>query len=149
MSSITLEQILAKQTELATMIEAIKSAPATTITCPAVHIELAPGEHYAGLVLDATGQPAHHLVLLPGEAESTTWQDAMDWAAKQEANLPTRQEQALLYANLKGQFSTEWYWSSEQYAASSAWDQYFNNGYQFSSSKSHEGRARAVRRLSL
>jgi hypothetical protein len=44
-----------------------------------------------------------------------------------------------------------WYWSSTQYAASpsNAWGQVFDYGYQYDSRKSYEGRARAVRRLTI
>ncbi len=44
-----------------------------------------------------------------------------------------------------------WYWSSTQYAASPsyAWFQNFDGGYQFSTRKTYEGRARAVRRLKI
>lgn len=44
-------------------------------------------------------------------------------------------------------FEDEWYWSSSQFSALSAWDQDFVDGYQNSSGKSYEFRARAVRRL--
>lgn len=50
------------------------------ITVPAADIELADGEIYAGLILNDDGTPSHHLVLLPGDHEDTTWQAAVDWA---------------------------------------------------------------------
>ena len=112
-------------------------------------IELAPGEHYAGLVLDAEGHVAHHLVLLPGQADGVTWDAAKAWAAGIGGELPTGQEQALLYANLKGKFEQAWYWSSEAHASdgSYAWYQHFGSGLQYSLRKSYECRARAVRRF--
>jgi hypothetical protein len=44
-----------------------------------------------------------------------------------------------------------WQWSSTQHAAdpSSAWSQYFSDGFQYGFHKSYEGRARAVRRLEI
>jgi hypothetical protein len=107
------------------------------------------GELYAGLILGQDGQPDHHLVLLPGEAEEVTWEAAKAFAVKAGGELPTRREQALLYANLQREFKPRWYWSSEQHAAHDdyAWGQIFYHGYQNLSNKSASLRARAVRRL--
>ena len=114
-------------------------------------IELQPGERYAGLVLDAEGHASHHLVLLPGHAESVTWSAAKEWAATAGGELPTRQEQSLLFANLKSEFEPHWYWSAQEYEddSSFAWYQLFYDGNQFSTYKSFEGRARAVRLIQL
>jgi hypothetical protein len=107
------------------------------------------GEVYAGMILGANGEADHHLVLLPGEAEKITWEDAKEFAAKLGGELPSRREQALLYANLKHEFKPSWYWSGTQHAAvdDCAWLQYFNYGTQDSVYKSASLRARAVRRL--
>lgn len=112
--------------------------------------ELSQGEQYAGIVLDADGHPTHHLSLLPQQPDSRlTWDAAMEWASSQGAELPTQQEQALLYANLKHAFDPDWYWSGERYAgnASNAWIQYFANGSQYNTGKGYQGRVRAVRRI--
>ncbi len=110
---------------------------------------LKPGEQYAGIILGQDGEPDHHLILLPGQATNVKWDAAREFAQNAGGELPTRREQALLFANLKGEFEPRWYWSGEQHAARSdfAWLQYFLNGYQYSTHKSYEGRARAVRRL--
>ena len=107
------------------------------------------GEIYAGLILGKDGAADYHLFLQPGAATGVTWQTAMDWAKKLGHSLPTRAEQALLYANLKDQFQPRWYWSSEQAGPSGAWDPYFGYGGQVYDSRSYEGRARAVRRLEI
>ena len=74
----------------------------------------------------------------------------MEWASKQGgesiASLPTRREQALLYANLKEQFEERAYWSCEA-ESGWAWSQYFLSGSQIDRLKRNELRARAVRRL--
>ena len=60
MTAVTLEQIQAKQTELASMIAQLLATPnqlPTSIEIEEDSIELAAGEHYAGAVLDANGQP--------------------------------------------------------------------------------------------
>jgi hypothetical protein len=123
-----------------------KTAAPITITLPA----LAKGEHYAGILLDDKGAPAHHLVLLAGDTK-LNWADAGAWAKKQGGELPTRREQSLLFANLKGKFERDYYWSSEQDAdaAGWAWYQLFSNGYQYYYGKSYELRARAVRRVPI
>jgi hypothetical protein len=107
------------------------------------------GEQYAGIILGKNGEQSHHLILLPGKIENTDWQKSLDWAKSVGGELPTRREQALLYANLKEQFKPEWYWSCEQRAAGPdyAWVQVFGDGFQVSGLKSGSHRARAVRRL--
>jgi len=147
--AVTLKAIKAEQNRIAKMIAIFESQAAVDYRVPEVDIVLHPGEHYAGLVLDEEGNPQHHLILLAGEAESITWPNAQDWAAEQGGELPTRREQALLYANPPSQFQKAWYWSSEQHKEdpSSAWSQNFGNGSQSTSLTSAELRARAVRRL--
>ncbi len=148
--NITLEQIEAKQTELTDLIAKFKAQPRLTqYGIPAIVISLAPGERYAGLVLDDNGEPSHHLVLLPGEAEEVEWQEAKDWAEKQGGELPTCREQALLYANLRSEFKPAWYWSNEAHGDASAWCQLFYDGDQLYFPQNNELRARAVRRLSI
>lgn len=112
---------------------------------------LQPGERYAGIILGKDGAPDHHLILLPGEAESVNWQQAGEFAVKAGGELPTRREQSLLYANLKDEFQSAWYWSGEQHAAYSgnAWSQDFDLGTQYWRYKSNLNRARAVRRIAI
>ena len=158
MTPITLESIKADADALAAKIatfEAQANQPAAEFYFPEVTIHLRPGEHYAGLIVGKDGEPSHHLVLLPGQAEDITWDKAMEWAAKQGgeyvASLPTRREQSLLYANLKDQFEEHWYWSCEAHESESgwAWSQNFYDGLQYDRPKNYERRARAVRRLPI
>lgn len=149
--TITLPAIEARQNELAAMIEKFRAQQPTRVAIQASLIELMSGERYAGAILRADGNIAHHLILLPGQADDINWSAAKDWAAEQGGELPTRSEQALLYANLKDEFERQWYWSGEQHAASadSAWCQDFGNGDQDTDHKDDELRARAVRRLTI
>ena len=158
MTSITLEAIKAEHTRLAELIAQFEAQPAAEreqIHFPEVLIDLNPGEHYAGLIVGKDGEPSYHLVLLPGEAEKVTFAEANEWAGRQGgeyyASLPTSREQALLYANLKEQFQSAWYWSSEAHASAAgyAWYQFFGNGGQLSYHQGSQLRARAVRRLIL
>ena len=151
MTTVTIEAVVAKQAELAKMIEALQCATTFSYGIPEALIELKPGERYAGIVLAEDGEPAHHLILLPGEAEDLNWEDAKSWATEQGGELPTRQEQALLYANLKAQFKPNWYWSSQAHETESswAWSQHFNRGSQDNRHENDEFRARAVRRLPI
>lgn len=79
----------------------------------------------------------------------------MEWASKRGcdsvASLPTRREQALLYANLKEEFDGRAYWSCEAHESESGWAWYqgFNLGYQSNYTRRYELRARAVRRLPI
>jgi hypothetical protein len=149
---ITLEAIEEKQAEISTLISAFKKqSQQVEYVFPETQIALAPGEHYAGLILGKDGESSYHLILLPGEQEEINWTDALAWAKEQVGELPNRREQALLYANLKEEFKEAWYWSNTQHASlsDSAWCQYFSNGYQFNLSEYDELRARSVRRLSV
>ena len=135
------------------ILAALSGAIGTTqepATASASAVDLQPGEHYAGVVLDESGQVVHHLVLMAQQpGAKLKWQEAMDWAASVGGALPTRQEQALLYANCKPHLKPEWHWSSETHAddASYAWNCNFLNGVQGYDRKSYEGAAVAVRRV--
>ena len=120
----------------------------TPVAGPA--IELQPGEHYAGVVLDAEGKVTHHLVLMAQKpTDKLNWQDAMDWATSAGGHLPTRQEQTLLYANCKPHLEPVWHWSCESHEedASCAGLCHFFNGYQPYNHKSDVCAAVAVRRF--
>jgi formylglycine-generating enzyme required for sulfatase activity len=151
MSIITLAEIEAAHQQVSEMIAAFKAQAPHVVSIPQALVELQPGEHYAGIVLDGDGAPSHHLILLPGDADDVTWDQAKAFAADAGGELPTRREQALLFANLKGQFEPRYYWSSEQHAANDdyAWGQGFNGGTQLNNVKSASLRARAVRRLTI
>lgn len=146
-TTITLEQIEAAHQATANLIEQFKAQTPKRFTSPAIDIELKAGERYAGLVLKADGAPSHHLILLSGNAEDVTWQAATEWAAKIGGELPTRQEQSLLFANLKSEFLERYHWSCESYSSSSAWYQYFGYGSQSNYGHYNELCARAVRRV--
>jgi hypothetical protein len=151
MPAITLESIQTKQTELAALIQQLlQTAQVTQIEIDGCTIELQPGERYSGAVLDEFGQHMHHLVLMAQRPKiKLTWQPAMDWAEEVGGTLPTRQEQALLYANCKPHIKPEWHWSCETHKddASYAWGCHFDVGHQDYYLKSSEGSAVAVRRV--
>jgi hypothetical protein len=117
-----------------------------TITLP----ELKLGETYAGIVIADNGS-LHHLILLDGDSDDAPHQEQIDWAKSIGGELPTRQEQALLYANCKAQFKSYWYWSADLYASDSgyAWFQYFYDGGQRFNDINYKLRARAVRRFPI
>ena len=116
----------------------------TTITLP----DLKAGESYAGIIIDDNGS-MHHVILLAGDADEAPHQEQLDWAKSIGGDLPTRQEQSLLFANCKKHFKRDWYWSSELYEPGSgyAWFQIFDYGNQNLNYLSAGLRARAVRRL--
>ena len=144
-----IEEIKDAQAKLNKLVEDILSKPVTEFVLPETAIDLKYGEHYAGIVIGKEGAKSYHLILVDGEVEKVTWQQALDWAKSIGAELPSRREQALLYANLKEQFTENYYWSRETYADNSdyAWLQNFDNGYQNYNNKDNNYRARAVRRL--
>ncbi len=127
------------------------SGPEPTVQTSALTIPpLQAGERYAGIALDATGKPTHHVVLLPDQpAERLSWDEAMAWAESIGTNLPTHQETALLFANAIDALEPAWHWTCEQYAgnASDAWGQNFGIGGQYYTGKGYKGHVRAVRRV--
>ena len=133
MPTITLEQIEAQHAKTSEMIAAFKANLPTTYVAPSITLDLAAGEEYGGLMLDDEGQPSHHVVLLPGEADDINYEDALAWASKQGGDLPTPNEQSLLYANLKRLFQDAWYWSSKEHPTNKncAFVQRFSNGDQY------------------
>lgn len=123
----------------------------TTRTEAHALLNLKPGEVYAGLVIGADDVTFHHLILLPGQLERATFEQAGTWAKAQGGDLPTRREQSVLFGNCKEEFKSAWYWSGEQCAADDvcAWMQDFINGYQSYNHKGYGYRVRAVRRLPI
>ena len=150
MRTVTLDDIKATQARLAEMIANLEAQQqARSFYLPAATIDLLPGERYAGIVLGHDAEASYHLILLPGDAEGLTHEAAIKWAADAGGELPTRREQALLYANLKGEFKEAWYWSAQLHESDPdyAWYQHFINGNQTNGYRNYELRARAVRRL--
>lgn len=111
---------------------------------------LMPGEIYIGSIGDKNGD-VHHVILLPGDAENLKWQDAIAWANSIGGDLPTRVEQAMLWANHKDQLKEDWYWSNETHHIDSgfSWCQHFRTGLQLNYHEFYELKARAVRRLPI
>ena len=150
MPTVTLTEIQARQSELAGLIAQFQSQAPTTIEIEEDSIELDDGEHYAGAVLDEFGAHQYHLVLMAAKPPGyLAWQPVLEWAEQVGGALPTRQEQALLFANCKPHLLPRWHWSCEAHEteASYAWDCDFNNGRQYDTRKSYEGGAVAVRRV--
>ena len=147
----TLQVVQAKQAELAALIAQLTAQATTKLLIAECVIEIRVGEHYAGAVLAEDGTVKHHLVLMAARPdERLDWQAAIDWATSVGGALPDRQEQALLFANCKPHLEAAWHWSSQEHEsnASYAWFCYFFHGYHFSSHKSADGCAVAVRRVS-
>ena len=108
------------------------------------------GEIYAGLILGKNGERDYHLVLLAAKPDKDlNWQAALDWAKSVGGFLPTLNEQSLLSANVKEQFSYLRYWSSTSLLGGGdcAWVHDFSLGFQYEDRKSNEYSARAVRRI--
>ncbi len=112
------------------------------------------GGIYAGLVRGVDGNPDQHLVLAAAlPPKRLNWKDACTWGTSvrdsdfTDWSLPTRDESALLYANVRHLVEGGWHWTGTQYSAGDAWLQVFSSGLQSYFDKSFEARARAVRRF--
>lgn len=81
------------------------------------------------------------------------WREAREQADAFQADghfdfrLPTREEAALLYANLRGEFEDKWYWTGDTYHADPkcAWVQTFGYGRQADARMTDACRVVAVR----
>jgi hypothetical protein len=103
---------------------------------------------YVGITVD-NGQPAH-LIVLPDEFKGT-WTKAGEWAAKQEAVLPSRFDLLVMFQQRQAlKIDDGWYWSAESHHedAEYAWFQTFTTGGQ-DLNRNDFYRARAVRRYPL
>jgi len=111
---------------------------------------LSEGETYIGAIGDKNGD-FYHVILLPGDNDDATWQAQMEWAKSIGGDLPSRVEQAMLWANFRDLFQKDWYWSNEVHHNNSgwAWSQNFDYGDQDNYLQYYELRARAVRRLPI
>ena len=126
------------------------AAAAAAIPLPRIHSTYAGGV-LMGVMAGEDGAPDYLLLDLGVEPDKdVTWDEAIAWAKGVGGELPTRREQAMLFANRRdGQYKPRWYWSIELRAGepSWAWDQLFLNGYQNCGHKELPSRARAVRRV--
>tara|TARA_R110000868_G_scaffold139445_1_gene354258 strand:- start:69 stop:461 length:393 start_codon:yes stop_codon:yes gene_type:complete len=114
------------------------------------------GGIYAGISVGADCD--YHVILCDDKnlrdiiyLNAIQWTDALcirahggfkDW------KLPTRQQAALLYANLQDQFEDKWYWTRDKYPPdieNCMWVQTFGYGRQADARKTDACRARAVR----
>lgn len=113
-------------------------------------LNLAKDEVYVGRITLIDGEQ-YHLVLLPGDNPSQSWDNQLAWAHSLGGDLPTRAEQIMLAINCDTHFKKDWYWSSEtaEGQPDRAWFQYFSDGSQHHTCKAFLRRARAVRRIAV
>ena len=106
---------------------------------------------YAGIARGYGDELDGIIEVLDEAPNAMPWEEAKKWSESIGGLLPTRKEQALLFANVPELFQKEAYWSCEPYAGdeSCAWCQTFGNGNQYDYGKDNKLRARAVRRLPL
>lgn len=110
------------------------------------------GGIYAGIVV-GTEFDSHVYVAVEQTKRDVIWFAAKEWAqglavgGLSDFFLPTIQQGALLYANLKPNFEDRWYWLRELYHADKncAWVQTFGYGRQADARLTDACRACAVR----
>ncbi len=149
--TITIESLKAEYAQLGKKLASFEAQAAfveefpITITAPKLKL----GEKWVSTVITDDGKTRYHLVLLPGDADDDTWTNQLAWARARGGDLPDRVEQAMLFKYARHEFNEQAYWSNQEHESDSscAWHQTFYNGYQSSSHKGAELRARAVRRL--
>ena len=115
------------------------------------------GGIYAGLVRGENGQPDYHLVLAMTKPQKHfTWEAAKAYAQRViveghlHFTLPSRTESALLFANLRDKFDTNyWYWTGTEHSTGRAFGQSFYSGTQYDYTVTTEAPARFVRRVTI
>lgn len=107
------------------------------------------GGSFQGILTLPSGAHVAVVLLSDKPAEELTWADAKKWAESAGGELPARPTAAMLFANAKDQFESEWHWTSEAYGGSFAWFQGFDYGVQFSGHVDGNYCARAVRMIPL
>ena len=115
------------------------------------------GGIYAGVARDENGQPDYHLILaMTKPQQHFTWEAAKAYAQRVtveghlDFTLPSRTESALLFANLRDKFdSNYWYWTGTKHSAIRAFSQSFYSGVQGDYNDTTEAPARFVRRVAL
>ena len=128
------------------MLDAPASTPITEQTPPAIGKEWQ-GGIYIGHTLHEN--QLAELVVLPEEFEGN-WKNAMAWAEKHDAVLPSRVDALLMFQQRQAlKIDSDWYWTAEAHHEDTAyaWCQDFGYGNQGSDPKGHYSRARAVRRI--
>lgn len=116
---------------------------------PVIGADLAGGT-FAGIITQQDGTHAA-VILLANHAKELTWQAAMDWAAEQGGQLPTRPIASMLLSNVKKKLKPGWHWTCEPNAdyPSYAWHCGFLSGQQDNFRKSHVCDAVAVRLIPI
>lgn len=107
------------------------------------------GGIFAGITTCADGTHVAVVLLTDKPSRDLNWKGATAWAETVGGQLPTRPVAALLFANLKAQFTADWHWTCEAYGGSGAWMQTFYSGYQDTGTQKNENCARAVRMIPL
>ena len=90
--------------------------------------------------------------ILGSEApEELNWNDAVEWCKSVGGELPPRDILLHCYLNeeIRDLFTATYYWSSTELAATYAWGQNFDGGFQYSGYKAGTSYVRAVRRLDI
>ena len=107
------------------------------------------GGTFQGVITLKDGTHVAIVLLADKPSEELNWADAKKWAASVGGELPARPAAAMLFANAKDQFESEWHWTSEAYGGSYAWIQGFDTGTQFTNHVDFSYCARAVRMIPL
>ena len=146
----TLQQIRSDLRALAERWDAYEAEPISIPgwTVPGFNLHL--GERHIGTILSDDGH-GHHIIRLPYDQDKRlTWQEAMEYAEQEGAELPDRVEGALLYAKREAdEYAAEYHWTREQLAGheSYAWLQSFGYGSQSLIHKDFKYRVVLVRRI--
>jgi len=149
MSEVTIELVQAKQAELAAMIELLQRQ-AQPLRVPAADILLAPGEWYAGAVLNEDGSLKHHIIVGATQDSGLNFDHAQAFAKARGLYAPTIQEARLIVAHRHGRLDgMSWFWTCEPHKENSAfaWDCYLDDGGVNYCGRSASGGAVAVRRV--
>ena len=139
----------------------IKPAPANDSTAasatPQIGDKMPAGHKQAGWIYAGISKTTHEpFYVAPKDSGVFQWKAAMDFAAKEGARVPSKEELDQMHDamdkgalkgtfNVTGSYPAGWYWSSSQSNYGYAWAQRFSDGTQYSNYKTSASSLRCVR----
>jgi hypothetical protein len=139
----------------------IKPAPANDSTAasatPQIGDKMPAGHKQAGWIYAGISKTTHEpFYVAPKDSGVFQWKAAMDFAAKEGARVPSKEELDQMHDamdkgalkgafNVTGSYPAGWYWSSSQDGNDGAWAQRFSDGGQYDFYKYNVSSLRCVR----
>lgn len=109
------------------------------------------GGVFAGVTTSFSGHVYALVLVAAQDCRAMNWADAMAWAKSINADLPTRLDASLLFANVRNHLSGHWVYISDadDHPGSTDWSRVFTDGWFSKYRNRASSGAYAVRRIPL